>query len=155
MKYEFKNVIVEAWIRKGEFVRTVSTADISTAIDTTHKIEGGTGDIYKAFDITDEHQRYKDNSEMFYARRLSEGVSFNDWTDVEHELPAPGDEVLIRGWGEGRKHYVFSFGYYNVDTAIKEWRNSSLDFNERLWFEPVAWARIPVPEEGMVQEESE
>jgi len=57
--------------------------------------------------------------------------------------PDKNECVLIAGWGEKRQHYVWAFGEYEVDTAIRRW----IDYSDRqtLWFDPVMWARLPKP----------
>jgi hypothetical protein len=70
-------------------------------------------------------------------------MQFND-AEISFPAIAPGATrsalVLIRGWGEAKKHFVWSLGCYERKQASRRW----LDGNEDvLWFEPIAWAYLP------------
>ncbi len=65
-----------------------------------------------------------------------------DFVNVEIRLPENGTEVLVRGWGEKRAHYVYDFASYEVKTACKRW--VARDRNT-LHFEPIEWASLPQP----------
>lgn len=65
-----------------------------------------------------------------------------DWKPARIYKPDRDEVVLIRGWGEGRKHYVYSLGIYEVDTASAVWK---CDLGNRLWFDPYEWTSLPQP----------
>lgn len=64
-------------------------------------------------------------------------------------LPPKHEVVLVRGWGEKKKHYVWAFGEYIVETACAYWRHCDphAPAETVLWFEPVEWAFLPKPHE--------
>ena len=63
-----------------------------------------------------------------------------DFVSVEIRLPEENKEVLVRGWGDKRKHYVYDFAKYQVTTACRRWVARD---QTTLWFEPIEWARLP------------
>ena len=66
--------------------------------------------------------------------------------DLSNGLPPKGETVLVRGWGDGKKHYVWEFAEYVVETACTRWVSKSIHCeDETLWFDPVEWALLPDP----------
>jgi hypothetical protein len=65
-----------------------------------------------------------------------------DFVSVEIQLPEKHAEVLVRGWGERRRHYVYAFATYEIKTACKRWVARD---QTTLHFEPIEWAALPQP----------
>jgi len=60
-------------------------------------------------------------------------------------LPPPNVTVFVRGWGEGKKHYIWALADYVDETACRKWVDA-YGSREILWFEPIEWAFLPSPQ---------
>jgi hypothetical protein len=74
---------------------------------------------------------------------MREGETPVDFHSCRMEKPDKHEFVLVRGYGEARKHYLYEFAKWEVTTAGARWENKD---GEELWFEPIQWARLPQPE---------
>ena len=54
--------------------------------------------------------------------------------------PRPGQEVLLVGYGEKKKHFIFELGSYEEETACKRYVNRE---GYTLHFEPMGWVPLP------------
>jgi hypothetical protein len=67
-----------------------------------------------------------------------------NFVQVTDRLPQAKETVLVRGWGEGKKHYIYGFACIEP-LRSGGWRWWSHDHGEELWFEPIAWTELEQP----------
>ncbi len=70
------------------------------------------------------------------------------WVACSDRMPGKGEEVLVRGWGEAKKHYMFEFAERRRGSDGTHFWGSTRDLQypkQTLWFEPVDWMLLPVP----------
>lgn len=60
---------------------------------------------------------------------------------VEDNLSPIDQTVLVRGWGEKKRHYVYELSYYDG----RVWKDSARD--RALFFVPHEWANLQQPNE--------
>jgi hypothetical protein len=70
------------------------------------------------------------------------------WVSASQRKPPLNTEVLVRGWGEKKKHYMFEFAERRRGSDGTHFWGSTRDLNfpkQALWFEPVDWMPLPSP----------
>lgn len=81
----------------------------------------------------------------FIRERILATAEERRWVPVSERVPEEGEQVLVRGWGEGRKCHVFSLGERQRSSPnTVDWFD---DDAEPLWFEAVDWMPLPAQPE--------
>ncbi len=65
-----------------------------------------------------------------------------EFIKVEDSLPPENKTVLVRGWGEKKKHYIYELSYYDGKAWIELARDHA------LFFIPHEWANLPQPDKA-------
>jgi hypothetical protein len=65
------------------------------------------------------------------------------FVNAKTTLPIEGETVLVRGWGEKKKHYIYRLAIFVRTRTGHHWDQE--DDNTELFFEPIEWAELEQP----------